>query len=98
MYPSVDEIIATRRRSRLPPIACSTNMPQQLRRQLPGLLMPRAHPRAQGGVWDWVTRIQDHLTVQIFLPWRDFDSPTSGNFCCNGLVLADRTVTPKTRS
>ncbi|OGD18759.1 MAG: beta-galactosidase, partial [Candidatus Aminicenantes bacterium RBG_16_63_16] len=57
--------------------------------------------RLQGGcVWDWVDQGIWKMTPdgrRYFGYGGDFgDSPTSGNFCCNGLVLADRTVTPKT--
>jgi len=57
--------------------------------------------RLQGGcVWDWVDQGVWKTTAdgrRYFGYGGDFgDAPTSGNFCCNGLVLADRTVTPKT--
>jgi beta-galactosidase len=59
-----------------------------------------SHEALQGGcVWDWVD--QGILKTapdgrRYFGYGGDFgDSPTDGNFCCNGLVLPDRTVTPK---
>lgn len=60
-----------------------------------------SHDRLQGGcVWDWVDQGMWKTTPdgrRYFGYGGDFgDSPTSGNFCCNGLVLPDRTVTPKT--
>jgi len=54
----------------------------------------------QGGfIWDWVdqairTRTADG--IEYFAYGGDFgDSPNDGNFSGNGLVFADRTVTPK---
>jgi beta-galactosidase len=59
------------------------------------------YAQLQGGsVWDWVD--QGILKTapdgrRYFGYGGDFgDSPTDGDFCCNGLVLPDRTVTPKT--
>ena len=59
------------------------------------------YPALQGGcVWDWVDQgiwksAPDGR--KYFGYGGDFgDSPTDGNFCCNGLVLPDRTITPKT--
>ena len=57
--------------------------------------------RLQGGcIWDWVDQGIWKTSPdgrRYFGYGGDFgDSPTSGNFCCNGLVLADRSTTPKT--
>jgi beta-galactosidase len=59
------------------------------------------YPQLQGGcVWDWVDQGILRTTSdgrKYFGYGGDFgDSPTDGNFCCNGLVLPDRTITPKT--
>jgi beta-galactosidase len=59
------------------------------------------YPELQGGcVWDWVDQGIWKTTPdgrRYFGYGGDFgDSPTDGNFCCNGLVLPDRTITPKT--
>lgn len=59
------------------------------------------HDELQGGcVWDWVDQGIWKTTPdgrRYFGYGGDFgDSPTDGNFLCNGLVLADRTITPKT--
>jgi beta-galactosidase len=59
------------------------------------------YPQLQGGcVWDWVDQGIWKTTPdgrKYFGFGGDFgDSPTDDNFCCNGLVLADRTITPKT--
>ena len=55
----------------------------------------------QGGcIWDWVDQGILKTTPdgrKYFGYGGDFgDSPTDGNFCCNGLVLPDRAITPKT--
>ncbi|WP_422660632.1 glycoside hydrolase family 2 TIM barrel-domain containing protein [Paenibacillus sp. EC2-1] len=58
------------------------------------------YPVLQGGfIWDWIdqailTRNEDG---QEYLAYGgDFgDSPNDGTFCGNGLIFADRTVTPK---
>ena len=57
-------------------------------------------PRYQGGfIWDYID--QGILSVnddgqEIMAYGGDFgDRPTDGNFCGNGIVYADRTVTPK---
>jgi beta-galactosidase len=60
-----------------------------------------SHDALQGGcVWDWVDQGIWKTAAdgrRYFGYGGDFgDSPTDGNFCCNGLVLPDRTVTPKT--
>jgi len=54
----------------------------------------------QGGfIWDWVDqgiRKKDSRGNIYWAYGGDFgDVPNSGDFCCNGLVLPDRTVTPK---
>lgn len=64
------------------------------------------HPSLQGGfIWDWVdqgirrvTEAEDDegaAPIEWFAYGGDFgDSPTAGNFCCNGLVQPDRTPNP----
>ncbi|MBN2199932.1 MAG: DUF4981 domain-containing protein [Candidatus Aminicenantes bacterium] len=66
-----------------------------------------AAPRIIGAcVWDWVDQALRKYTDEPAGPdgkkrWHyayggDFDdTPNDGNFCCNGLVLPDRQVTPK---
>jgi len=54
----------------------------------------------QGGcIWDWVDQGYRKETADGRAFWAyggDFgDTLTDGNFCCNGLVLPDRSVTPK---
>lgn len=58
------------------------------------------YPVLQGGfIWDWIdqsilTRNQDGLEYYAY--GGDFgESPHDGTFCGNGLVFADRTVSPK---
>lgn len=64
------------------------------------------YPNLQGGcIWDWVdqglrkyTANEQGERVWFWAYGGDFgDQPNDGNFCCNGLVLPDRTVTPKLR-
>ncbi|GGA17335.1 beta-galactosidase [Paenibacillus marchantiophytorum] len=58
------------------------------------------YPVLQGGfIWDWIdqsirTTTADGITYQAY--GGDFgDTPNDGNFCGNGLIFADRTVSPK---
>lgn len=64
------------------------------------------HPRLMGGcIWDWVDQALRKYTGSREAPgqpewvWAyggDFgDQPNDGAFCCNGLITADRRVTPK---
>lgn len=64
------------------------------------------HPRLIGGcIWDWVDQALRKHTGSREAPgqpewfWAyggDFgDQPNDGAFCCNGLITADRQVTPK---
>jgi beta-galactosidase len=60
-----------------------------------------SHDQLQGGcIWDWVDQgiLQTTSDGRSFYAYGgDFHEPkTDGNFCINGLVLPDRTVTPKT--
>ncbi len=59
----------------------------------------RQYPRMQGGfVWDWVNQALRKKTSEGKWYWAyggDFgDTPNSGSFCLNGLIHADRTITP----
>ncbi len=59
-----------------------------------------SHRQLQGGcIWDWVDQGFRKKTADGREFWAfggDFgENQTDGNFCCNGLVLPDRTVTPK---
>ncbi|WP_308638215.1 glycoside hydrolase family 2 TIM barrel-domain containing protein [Paenibacillus silvisoli] len=58
------------------------------------------HPVLQGGfIWDWVdqaiwTSGEDGVSYMAY--GGDFgEKPHDGNFCGNGLILADRSITPK---
>jgi beta-galactosidase len=58
-----------------------------------------AWPALQGGcVWDWVDQGLEETDEKGVKYWRyggDYgDKPNDGNFCCNGLVLPDRTPNP----
>lgn len=58
------------------------------------------YPILQGGfIWDWIDqsiRITDEDGVEKMMYGGDFgDSPNDGNFCGNGLIFADRKVSPK---
>lgn len=59
------------------------------------------YPQLQGGsIWDWVDQgilVNDTAGRPYFAYGGDFgppDTPSDGNFCCNGLVSADRTPHP----
>jgi beta-galactosidase len=59
------------------------------------------YDQLQGGsIWDWVDQgiLKTTPDGRLYFGYGgDFgDSPTDGDFCCNGLVLPDRTITPKT--
>ncbi|MBB6635591.1 glycoside hydrolase family 2 TIM barrel-domain containing protein [Cohnella thailandensis] len=58
------------------------------------------HPILQGGfIWDWVDqaiRVRDEDGGWHMAYGGDFgESPHDGNFCGNGLIFADRSVSPK---
>jgi len=58
------------------------------------------YDNTQGGfIWDWVDqglRKKDSKGNMFWAYGGDFgDVPNDGDFCCNGLVLPDRTVPPK---
>ncbi len=58
------------------------------------------HPNLCGGcIWDWVDqgiKKSDSKGRSFWAYGGDFgDQPNDGNFCCNGLVLPDRTVEPE---
>jgi beta-galactosidase len=59
------------------------------------------HDQLQGGcIWDWVDQGLLKKTTdgrEFFAYGGDYNEPvTDRNFCINGLVLPDRTITPKT--
>lgn len=59
-----------------------------------------AYPNLQGGsIWDWVDQGLEKASpngVKYMAYGGDFgDQPNDGNFCLNGLVLPDRSETPK---
>lgn len=60
----------------------------------------RKYPILQGGfIWDWIdqailTKAEDGTEYLAY--GGDFgDTPNDGNFCGNGIIFADRTLTPK---
>lgn len=58
------------------------------------------YPVLQGGfIWDWIDqaiRVTGEDGVEKMLYGGDFgESPHDGNFCGNGIIFADRTVSPK---
>ncbi|WP_141504582.1 glycoside hydrolase family 2 TIM barrel-domain containing protein [Paenibacillus luteus] len=58
------------------------------------------YPVLQGGfIWDWIDqsiRVTDADGVVKMMYGGDFgESPHDGNFCGNGIIFADRTVSPK---
>jgi len=57
------------------------------------------YPRLQGGfIWDWVDQGLRRISEEGIEWWAyggDFgDTPNDNNFCCNGLIQADRTPHP----
>ena len=104
MYPGVDEIIAyAKKKPDRPLIMCEYEhaMGNSCGNFQDYWDAIEQYPQLQGGcVWDWVDQGIWKTTPdgrKYFGYGGDFgDSPTSGNFCCNGLVLADRSITPKT--
>ena len=104
MYPSVNEIIAyAEKKPDRPLIMCEYEhaMGNSCGNFQDYWDAIERFPQLQGGfVWDWVDQGIWKATAdgrKFFGYGGDFgDSPTDGNFCCNGLVLPDRTVTPKT--
>ena len=61
-----------------------------------------SNDQLQGGnIWDWVDQgilKKDEKGQSYFAYGGDFgpkDVPSDGNFCCNGLIFADRTIHPE---
>jgi beta-galactosidase len=104
MYPGVDQIVAyAKQKPERPLIMCEYEhaMGNSCGNFQDYWDAIEQYPQLQGGcVWDWVDQGIWKTTPdgrKYFGYGGDFgDSPTDGNFCCNGLVLADRSVTPKT--
>ncbi len=104
MYPSVDQIIAyAEKKPDRPLIMCEYEhaMGNSCGNFQDYWNAIERFPSLQGGfVWDWVDQGIWKTTAdgrKYFGYGGDFgDMPTDRNFCCNGLVLPDRTVTPKT--
>ena len=104
MYPSVGEIIAyAKKNPERPLIMCEYEhaMGNSCGNFQDYWDAIEQYPQLQGGcVWDWVDQGISKTTPdgrKFFGYGGDFgDTPNDGNFCCNGLVLADRTITPKT--
>ena len=104
MYPSVDEIVAyASEKQERPLIMCEYahamgNSVGNLQDYWDAI---EAYNHLQGGsIWDWVDQGIEKQAPDGRKYWGyggDFgDSPNDGNFCCNGLVLPDRSITPKT--
>ncbi len=58
------------------------------------------YPKLQGGfIWDWIDqaiRTKTSEGAEYLAYGGDFgDTPNDGNFCGNGLIFADRTLSPK---
>ncbi|MGB7294709.1 MAG: glycoside hydrolase family 2 TIM barrel-domain containing protein [Candidatus Aminicenantales bacterium] len=104
MYPSVDQIVAYAEKKPVRPlIMCEYEhaMGNSCGNFQDYWDAIEQYPQLQGGfVWDWVDQGISKTTADgrtYFGYGGDFgDSPSDGNFCCNGLVLPDRAVTPKT--
>ncbi|MBN2408117.1 MAG: DUF4981 domain-containing protein, partial [Candidatus Aminicenantes bacterium] len=104
MYPSVDQIVAyAEQKPERPLIMCEYEhaMGNSCGNFEDYWDAIERYPELQGGfVWDWADQGISKTTADgrtYFGYGGDFgDSPTDRNFCCNGLVLPDRAVTPKT--
>ncbi len=104
MYPSVDQIVAyAEQKPERPLIMCEYEhaMGNSCGNFQDYWEAIERYPQLQGGfVWDWVDQGIWKTTKdgrKYFGYGGDFgDSPTDRNFCCNGLVLPDRSITPKT--
>jgi beta-galactosidase len=104
MYPSIDQIVAyAKQKPERPLIMCEYEhaMGNSCGNFQDYWEAIEQYPQLQGGcIWDWVDQGIWKTTPdgrKYFGYGGDFgDSPTDGNFCCNGLVLADRSITPKT--
>jgi beta-galactosidase len=103
MYPSVDYIISQGKRDVARPyVMCEYghamgNACGNIKEYWDAV---RQYPRIIGGfIWDWVDQGLDAYDEQGNHYWyyggTFGDYPNSGNFCINGLVLPDRSVSPK---
>jgi beta-galactosidase len=104
MYASIEEMVAyARHKQARPLIQCEYahsmgNSTGNLQDYWDAI---EQYDQLQGGsIWDWVDQGIEKTTSdgrKYFGFGGDFDdSPNDGDFCCNGLVLPDRTITPKT--
>lgn len=103
MYPTVDYIVAEgKRKSAKPFFVCeyAHAMGNAVGNLAEYVAAFESSPRNMGGcIWDWVDQGLTKIGPGGETYWAyggDFDDkPNDGNFCCNGLVPPDRTVTPK---
>ncbi|MFH1086392.1 MAG: glycoside hydrolase family 2 TIM barrel-domain containing protein, partial [Chloroflexota bacterium] len=102
MYPTVDRIVAAAQDGDLRPVVMCEyahsmgNSTGNLKEYWDAI---RAHPRLIGGfIWDWVDQGLRQTTPEGVQWWAyggDFgEEPNDGAFCCNGLLLPDRTPKP----
>jgi beta-galactosidase len=103
MYPSVDYIISQGKRTEARPyVMCEYghamgNACGNIKEYWDAV---RQYPRIIGGyIWDWVDQgldARDESGNHYWYYGGTFgDYPNSGNFCINGLVLPDRSISPK---
>lgn len=103
MYPSVDYIISQGERNVARPyVMCEYghamgNACGNIKEYWDAI---RLYPRNIGGfIWDWVDQglnaTDENGTHYWYYGGTFGDYPNSGNFCLNGLVLPDRSVSPK---
>ncbi|TAJ11791.1 DUF4981 domain-containing protein [Marinilabiliaceae bacterium JC017] len=103
MYPSVDHIISQGERKVVRPyVMCEYghamgNACGNIKEYWDAV---RQYPRIIGGfIWDWVDQgldaYDDNGKHYWYYGGTFGDYPNSGNFCINGLVLPDRSVSPK---
>jgi beta-galactosidase len=102
MYPSIETIVAYARANPMRPlIMCeyAHAMGNSLGNFQDYWTAIKANDKLQGGfIWDWVDqgiRQRSDEGVDYWAYGGDFgDTPNSGNFCCNGLLLPDRRPNP----
>ncbi len=105
MYPSVDYVISRgKAKSHKPYFICeyAHAMGNSCGNLVEYWDAIKSHRRLIGGcIWDWVDqaiREYDDDGNMYFTYGGDYgDKPNSSNFCINGVIDADRTVTPKLR-
>lgn len=100
MYPSVESMIQTDRNGNQKPFfLCEYD--HAMGNSIGNLdsywdyISGRSERMIGGCIWDWVDQALNKPDSRLYYGGSFGDSPNDNDFCCNGIVTADRQVTPK---